>query len=90
MKKGDLKNLIKPIVKECIHEVLLEEGLLSNVVSEVAKGLQPQNNLVETKQQPRQPIEPKQNYNNNRQRKKLLDAIEGGAWSKKRRKLFIS
>ena len=40
MKKSDLKELIKPLVKECIHEVLLEEGLLSNVVSEVAKGLQ--------------------------------------------------
>ena len=39
MKKTDLKKLIKPLVKECIHEVLLEEGLLSNVVSEVAKGL---------------------------------------------------
>ena len=27
MKKSDLKQLIKPLVKECIHEVLLEEGL---------------------------------------------------------------
>ena len=44
MKKTDLKQLIKPLVKECIHEVLLEEGLLSNVVAEVARGLQP--NLV--------------------------------------------
>ena len=40
MKKDDLKKLIKPLVKECIHEVLLEEGLLSNVVAEVAKGMQ--------------------------------------------------
>ena len=39
MKKNDLKQLIKPLVKECMHEVLLEEGLLSNVVAEVAKGL---------------------------------------------------
>ena len=39
MKKSDLKQLIKPLVKECIHEVLLEEGLLSNVVAEVARGL---------------------------------------------------
>jgi hypothetical protein len=39
MKKSDLKQLIKPLVKECIHEVLIEEGLLSNVVSEVARGL---------------------------------------------------
>ena len=49
MKKDDLKKLIKPLVKECIHEVLLEEGLLSNVVSEVAKGMQG-NLIVEAKQ----------------------------------------
>ena len=48
MKKSDLKQLIKPIVKECIHEVLLEEGLLSNVVAEVAKGMQG-NLVVETR-----------------------------------------
>jgi hypothetical protein len=40
MKKNDLKQLIKPLVKECIHEVLIEEGLLASVVAEVAKGLQ--------------------------------------------------
>ena len=40
MKKADLKKVIKPLVKECIHEVLLEEGLLSNIVSEVAIGMQ--------------------------------------------------
>jgi hypothetical protein len=40
MKKSDLKELIKPLIKECIHEVLLEEGLLSNIVAEVAKGMQ--------------------------------------------------
>jgi hypothetical protein len=39
MKKNDLKQLIKPIVKECVHEALIEEGLLSNVVSEVVKGM---------------------------------------------------
>jgi len=49
MKKSDLKQLIKPLVKECIHEVLLEEGLLSNVVAEVAKGMQG-NLVVETQQ----------------------------------------
>ena len=50
MKKADLKRLIKPLVKECIHEVLIEEGVLSSVVSEVAKGMQ--GNLVtETKAQ---------------------------------------
>jgi len=48
MNKSDLKKIIKPLVKECIHEVLLEEGLLSNIVSEVAHGLHG-NVMVETK-----------------------------------------
>jgi len=51
MKKNDLKQLIKPLVKECIHEVLIEEGLLSNVVAEVAKGMQG-NLVMETHQKP--------------------------------------
>ncbi len=53
MKKSDLKKLIKPIVKECINEVLIEEGLLSNVVSEVAAGLQ--GNTIVEKQEIRNP-----------------------------------
>ena len=70
MKKSDLKKVIKPIVKECIHEVLLEEGLLSNVVAEVAKGLQsttivearpPRPEVQQMKQSSRQMKEHKEN-----------------------------
>jgi len=55
MKKSDLKRLIKPIVEECVKEIILEkQGLLSNIVSEVARGLngntQP---IVEHKQTPK-------------------------------------
>ena len=39
MKKSDLKKLIKPLVKECMQEALIEEGLLSDGISEVVKGL---------------------------------------------------
>ena len=49
MNKKELKRLIKPIVKECVKESLLEEGLLSNIVMEVAKGLAPQPVLTESK-----------------------------------------
>ena len=38
MKKEELKKVIKPLVKQCINEVLLEEGLLSTVIAEVMKG----------------------------------------------------
>jgi len=50
MKKSQLKQLLKPIVKECINEALTEQGLLSNIISEVVKGLQPTQTIVEAKQ----------------------------------------
>lgn len=40
MKKEQIKRIIKPMVRECINEVLLQEGVLSNVISEVVKGMQ--------------------------------------------------
>ena len=39
MNKAQLKKLIKPVVKECIQEVLIEEGLLTEVVAQVATGM---------------------------------------------------
>ena len=86
MKKSDLKRVIKPLVKECIHEVLLEEGLLSNVVSEVAKGLR-QNVIVESKARPRQERAPSQQKNIestqkiNEYRQSLMDSIGNEAYN---------
>lgn len=49
MKKSDLKN----IIKECVREVILEEGILAGIVSEVVQGLgRP---VIQEKQQARQP-----------------------------------
>jgi hypothetical protein len=40
MKRSELKKIIKPLVVECINEALLsEQGVLSSIVSEVAKGI---------------------------------------------------
>jgi hypothetical protein len=39
MKKDELKKILKPLIKECIKEVIFEDGTLSNIVSEVAQGL---------------------------------------------------
>ena len=49
MKKSELRQVLKPLIKECIKEVIFEEGILSNIVSEVAQGLGGQT-IVETKQ----------------------------------------
>jgi hypothetical protein len=35
MKKSELKN----IIKECVKEVIFEEGVLSGIITEVAKGM---------------------------------------------------
>ncbi len=85
MKKNDLKQLIKPLVKECIHEVLIEEGLLSNVVAEVAKGMQG-NLVVESRQaEPiREPIVRKTRNDRakiNEHRTKLMSAINADAYN---------
>ena len=48
MKKSELKS----IIKECVKEVLFEEGVLSNLVAEVAFGIaKAQAPIVETRQQ---------------------------------------
>mgnify|MGYP003139248757 FL=1 len=82
MRKSDLKKLIKPIVKECIQESLLEDGFLSKVISEVAVGLSATNKIVE---QPQREEVKSPSFSNRResealanlkeQRQKMLDAI---------------
>jgi len=85
MKKSQLKQLLKPIIKECISEALIEQGLLSNIISEVVKGLQPTQTIVEAQQPTPQidqnEIEAKrmeamadQQRSLKEQKKKLLDA----------------
>ena len=80
MRKSDLKKLIKPIVKECIQESLLEDGVLSKVISEVAVGLSSTETITE---QPRREVaaptvnrrESEALANLKEQREKMLDAI---------------
>ena len=87
MKKSELKKIIKPLVKECINEVLIEEGLLSNIVSEVATGLQG-NVIIETKQNDQQQLftEKQQRQESmqaklKEQKRKMLDAIGKDAYN---------
>ena len=83
MKKSELKKLLKPIVKECIQETLLEGGLLSNVIAEVAKGLtMPQQLVTEDRRQnegemKKLQLQEKQNRSQKMKetRRKMLDAI---------------
>ena len=70
MNRAELKKAIKPLVKECIQEVLIEEGLLSNVVLEVVKGLQG-NTIVESKSGPAQERATKTSSTQKNNRKKI-------------------
>ena len=92
MNKKELKQLIKPLVKECINEVLLQEGVLSSIISEVMIGTQgamlqeksapaPQKSTrqLETDDQAMQRIQERHRQANN-QKKKLLDAIGKDAY----------
>ena len=91
MKKADLKKLIKPIIKECMHEVIIESGVLSNIVSEVAKGMG--NMIVEAKEPEQAPLQeaPQRNVNQEaidlqkkrlqERREKLVSSIGNDAYS---------
>lgn len=57
MNKNELKKVLKPLIKECIKEVMFEDGTLSSIIAEVMRGTgavqaQP---IVES----RQPVKPK-------------------------------
>ena len=58
MKPNEFKKILKPLIKQTKREVLLEEGVLSKVVSEVAAGLN--NTLVENQQTARRPTAPRE------------------------------
>ena len=84
MNKKDLKKVMKPLIKECINEMLIEEGLLSNVVSEVVAGLNSQvivehntpqlkTNMAEKTKQSREKVLA--------HKKKMLDAIGKDAFN---------
>lgn len=83
MNKDQLKKTLRPIIKECIKEVIFEEGILSTIISEVVKGTS--QTLVESRQptyqqQPQVDYEAKQRAEKER-RKKILDSIGRDAYN---------
>ena len=68
MKKSELKN----IIKECVKEVIFEEGVLSGIIAEVAQGLQG-SSLVQESRQPQQ--SPKPSPQAREAKKQVLSAI---------------
>jgi hypothetical protein len=48
MKKNELKKVLKPLIKECIKECIFEEGVLSNIITEVVQGLETRSIVTES------------------------------------------
>tara|TARA_R110000824_G_scaffold265864_1_gene454798 strand:- start:709 stop:1146 length:438 start_codon:yes stop_codon:yes gene_type:complete len=83
MKKSEFKKLIKPLVQECIKEILLEGGLVSGIVAEVMRTTGTTKPIVESIEE----VEPavgrikanafsgKKSRKLQEQRKKLMSAI---------------
>ena len=86
MTKSEMKKIMKPLVKECLQEMLLEEGLLSSLINEVNKGNK-QIFSESTRRDPevtspkRQPQQPQSKPQINEVRKKLADSIGKGAYA---------
>ena len=84
MKRSELKAMIK----ECVKEALFEEGVLSEIIAEVAFGLTKAQNIMLEQQAPQKPSpQAQQKLNEEREekhrnklletKKKMLDAIGG-------------
>tara|TARA_R110000824_G_scaffold98663_4_gene235313 strand:+ start:5658 stop:6050 length:393 start_codon:yes stop_codon:yes gene_type:complete len=84
MKRSELKKIIKPMVAECIKESLLEEGILSTVISEVVKGMNAQLMVEDTPVATVPAPQPKNNISTKKlqeTKKKMLNAIGKGAYN---------
>jgi hypothetical protein len=85
VKRTELKKILKPLIKECIKEVIFEDGTLSTIISEVVKGTSTQQVVHETKAPQR--LETNQESQQRRsqllkeQKKKMLDAIGRDAFN---------
>lgn len=77
MKKEQLQKILKPLIKECIKEVIFEDGVLSNIIKEVAVGIGSQQTIVESVQEPSQDF--------SRQRVELQEEARAAMQEKKRK-----
>ena len=58
MKNEELKQVLKPLIKQCIKEVIFDDGVLSGIITEIVKGLHPQMLVSENTSPPIKSKEP--------------------------------
>ena len=80
MKKSELKN----IIKECVKEVIFEEGVLSGIITEVAQGLSSVGTLTEERgsSPPPRQISKEREY----AKKEVLSAIARNSYDEAKKK----
>ena len=80
MKTNELKKVLKPLIKQCIKEVIFEDGVLSGIIGEVMKGVNTAPIIKEEvkKSEPMFNVKDRRKSKNimlEEQRKKILDSI---------------
>ena len=82
MNKTELKKILKPLIKQCIKEVIFEEGVLSSLISEVVQGVSAQP-IVENKKN--KPIKRKKDEaidkNLQETRRKMMKAVAADGYN---------
>jgi hypothetical protein len=89
MKKSELKNILKPIVGECIKESLMEDGLISSIIAEVARAMAsppPQQSARESvdpdaERMKRNAFDQKKTHRLQEHRSKLMAVIDSEAYN---------
>ena len=86
MKKEELKQILRPLIKECIKEVVFEEGFLSRIITETAIGLQTATPLVESSPPPTTRTRTKQPplvdmKKQKEARRRVMEAVGSGAYN---------
>ena len=87
MNKNELKKVLKPLIKECIKEVIFEDGTLSTIIAEVMKGTSDVKVVSENKQTISQFDKSVKLAKQNKQkqlaerRKRILDAVGSDAYN---------
>ena len=70
MNQTDLKKTLKPLIKQCIKEVIFEDGTLSGIITEIVKGLGAGTPTVVTEAS--QQVEPQQAPSPREQERKMM------------------
>jgi len=88
MDKAELKKILRPLIKECIREVIFEDGTLSTIISEVLSGTTGQKIVSENLSLPKFETKPETNSRTERRqnhlqerKKKMLDTIGREAYN---------